>query len=58
MPREFDALADKYEEDIYKINQPAELKVEVVPNTKPPVPAKPAVKPAPAKTPEQPKKAA
>jgi lysophospholipase L1-like esterase len=49
---EFDALADKYEEDIYKINQPAELKVEIVPNHKP-IPPKAQPKAAPAKAPEQ-----
>jgi hypothetical protein len=42
---ELDALAARYEEEIYQINNPIELKVEVVPNRTPvPVPAKPAPK--------------
>ena len=42
---ELDALADKYEEQIYQINKPTALKVEVVPSTQP-VTA-PAAKPQP-----------
>lgn len=55
---ELDTLAEKYEAEIYQINQPTTLKVEVVPSTQPvSAPAKPmAPKPA-AKAPEQ-KKAA
>jgi hypothetical protein len=49
---ELDALAAKYEEEIYTINKPSELKVEVIPNRNP-APAKPA-----AKAPEPKKKAA
>jgi hypothetical protein len=43
---ELDALAAKYEAEIYQINQPTALKVEIVPNRKPVPPS-----PAPAKTP-------
>ncbi len=54
---ELDALAAKYEDEIYTINQPPALKVDIVPNRQPvPVPAKPQPKAAP-KAPE-PKKAA
>lgn len=54
---ELDALAAKYEEEIYQINQPVTLKVEVVPSTHPATPPakpqpKPAPAPAPAKAPE------
>jgi hypothetical protein len=45
---ELDALAAKYEDEIYQINQPTALKVEVVPNRQP-APAKPASSKAPAK---------
>jgi len=46
-----DALADKYEDDIYQINKPGDLKVEIVPTTtpepaKPKLAAKPPVKKA------------
>ena len=44
---ELDALADKYEDEIYQINKPGNVKVEVVPSTTP-EPVKP-VKPAPKK---------
>jgi hypothetical protein len=46
---ELDALAAKYEDEIYKINQPTPLKVEIVPSTHPvvkPQPPKPQAKPA------------
>ena len=50
---ELDALAAKYEDEIYQINQPTPLKVEIVPSTQPvPAPAKPQPKPA-AKAPEK-----
>jgi lysophospholipase L1-like esterase len=48
---ELDALADKYEDEIYQINKPGNVKVEVVPSTTP-EPAKPVAKPA-AKAPEK-----
>jgi lysophospholipase L1-like esterase len=60
---ELDALAAKYEDEIYEINRPTTLRVEIVPNRQPvPTPVKPApAKSAPAKpvekAPEQ-KKAA
>ena len=40
---ELDALAEKYEDEIYQINKVRPLKVEIVPNTEPV--AKPAPKP-------------
>jgi lysophospholipase L1-like esterase len=48
---ELDALADKYEDEIYQINKPGNVKVEVVPSTSP-EPAKPGAKPA-AKAPQK-----
>jgi len=39
-----DALAEKYEDEIYQNNKPGDLKVEVAPSTTP-EPAKPAAKP-------------
>jgi lysophospholipase L1-like esterase len=50
---ELDALADQYEAQIYQINKPGDLKVDVVPSTTP-EPAKPATtKPVASKAPEK-----
>lgn len=52
---ELDALAEKYEAQIYQINQPPVLKVEVVPSTQTvPVPVKPAVPAKPVAPPQPP----
>ena len=48
---ELEALAAKYEDEIYQINKPQPLKIEVVPSSQPP-PAKPQPNPA-AKAPEK-----